>query len=56
MKGTNSADRILSVLNLFTDGNLEWTAEQLMDELGYSRPTMYLTTCLVDFIYFHRQG
>ena len=41
MKGTNSADRILSVLNLFTDGNLEWTAEQLMDELGYSRPTMY---------------
>ena len=41
MKGTNSADRILSVLNLFTDGRLEWTAEQLMEVLGYSRPTMY---------------
>lgn len=41
MKGTNSADRILSVLNLFTDGRLEWTAEQLMEALGYSRPTMY---------------
>ena len=41
MKGTDSADRILSVLNLFTDGRLEWTAEQLMEVLGYSRPTMY---------------
>lgn len=41
MSGTNSADRILAILDLFTEDRLEWTPEDLMTALGYSRPTLY---------------
>jgi DNA-binding IclR family transcriptional regulator len=41
MTGTNSTDRILAILDLFTEDRLEWTTEALMAELGYSRPTLY---------------
>lgn len=39
--GSNSAERILAILDLFTEERLEWTPEALMAELGYSRPTLY---------------
>ncbi|MEZ5785490.1 MAG: IclR family transcriptional regulator C-terminal domain-containing protein [Xanthobacteraceae bacterium] len=41
MTGTNSANRILAILDVFTEDRLEWTPEELMAELGYSRPTVY---------------
>lgn len=41
MTGTNSADRILAILDVFTENRLECTPEELMAELGYSRPTIY---------------
>jgi DNA-binding IclR family transcriptional regulator len=41
MTGTNSADRILAILNVFKEARLEWTPDELMAELGYSRPTIY---------------
>jgi DNA-binding IclR family transcriptional regulator len=41
MTGTNSADRILAILDVFSEERLEWTPEELMEELGYSRPTIY---------------
>lgn len=41
MTGTNSANRILAILDVFTEERLEWTPEELMAELGYSRPTVY---------------
>ncbi|WP_099867142.1 IclR family transcriptional regulator [Pararhizobium haloflavum] len=41
MKATNSLERVLAVLQVFTEDRLEWTPEELMDELGYSRPTLY---------------
>jgi DNA-binding IclR family transcriptional regulator len=41
MSGTGSTDRILAILDLFTEERLEWTPEALMAELGYSRPTLY---------------
>lgn len=41
MASSNSADRILSILSLFTEERLEWTPEAMMEELGYSRPTLY---------------
>ena len=41
MSGTNSADRILAILDVFTEERLEWTPDELMAELGYSRPTLY---------------
>lgn len=37
----NSLERVLSVLQVFTEERLEWTPEELMEELGYSRPTLY---------------
>ncbi len=37
----NSLERILSVLEVFTEDRLEWTPEELMETLGYSRPTLY---------------
>lgn len=40
-RGSSSFGRMLAVLNLFTEERLEWTSEQMMDELGYSRPTLY---------------
>jgi len=41
MSGTNSAARILAILDVFTEDRLEWTPDELMAELGYSRPTLY---------------
>jgi len=41
MTGTNSADKILNVLDLFTDKCSALTVEEMMEQLGYTRPTMY---------------
>jgi DNA-binding IclR family transcriptional regulator len=41
LKATNSLERVLAVLEVFSEEHLEWTPEQLMEELGYSRPTLY---------------
>jgi len=41
MSGINSAERILAILDVFTEDRLEWTPEELMAKLGYSRPTLY---------------
>jgi DNA-binding IclR family transcriptional regulator len=41
MKPTNSLERVLAVLEVFSEQRLEWTPEELMKELGYSRPTLY---------------
>ncbi|MEO3388649.1 IclR family transcriptional regulator [Mesorhizobium sp. CAU 1741] len=40
-KASNSLERVLAVLEVFSEDRLEWTPEELMDELGYSRPTLY---------------
>lgn len=37
----NTLERVLAVLEVFTEERLEWTSEELMEELGYSRPTLY---------------
>lgn len=41
MTPTNSLERVLSVLDVFSETRLEWTFDDLMNELGYSRPTLY---------------
>jgi DNA-binding IclR family transcriptional regulator len=41
MKPTNSLQRVLAVLEVFSEARLEWVPEDLMKELGYSRPTLY---------------
>ena len=41
MSETNSFERMLAILGLFTEDQLEWTPEALMARLGYSRPTLY---------------
>jgi len=41
MSGTTSAERILAILDVFTEQRLEWTLDELMEQLGYSRPTLY---------------
>jgi DNA-binding IclR family transcriptional regulator len=41
MSETNSFERMLAILGLFTEARLEWTPEALMAETGYSRPTLY---------------
>ena len=41
MSQSQSADRILSILDLFTEDRLEWTSDEMMIALGYSRPTLY---------------
>lgn len=40
-KAANSLERVLAVLEVFSEDRLEWTPEELMEELGYSRPTLY---------------
>lgn len=40
-KTGNSPERVLAVLEMFTEDRLEWTPEELMEALGYSRPTLY---------------
>lgn len=37
----NSLERVLAVLEVFSEERLEWTPEELMEALGYSRPTLY---------------
>jgi DNA-binding IclR family transcriptional regulator len=41
MKPTNSLERVLAVLEVFSEERLEWMPEDLMRELGYTRPTLY---------------
>ena len=41
MGGLNSLDRVLAILDVFTEARPEWTPEALMAELGYARPTLY---------------
>lgn len=41
MTERNSLERVLALLDVFTEDRLEWTPEELMAELGYSRPTLY---------------
>ncbi len=38
---SGSGERILAILDRFTEAQPEWTSEALMVELGYSRPTLY---------------
>jgi DNA-binding IclR family transcriptional regulator len=40
-KTGNSLERVLAVLEVFSEDRLEWTPEEMMEELGYSRPTLY---------------
>jgi len=37
----NSQERVLAVLDLFTEARPQWSPEELMKELGYTRPTLY---------------
>lgn len=39
--GVGSTERVLRILDLFTEDRPEWTADEMMVELGYSRPTLY---------------
>ena len=41
MTERNSLEKVLALLDVFTEDRLEWTPEELMAELGYSRPTLY---------------
>lgn len=38
---SGSGERILAILDKFTETRSDWTSEALMAELGYSRPTLY---------------
>lgn len=38
---SGSGERILAILDLFSEARPEWTPEEMMIELGYSRPTLY---------------
>lgn len=38
---SNSLERMLSILGLFNEDRLEWTSEEMREQLGYSRPTLY---------------
>lgn len=40
-KAGTSLEKVLAVLEAFTEDRLEWTPEELMEELGYTRPTLY---------------
>ncbi|WP_370320778.1 IclR family transcriptional regulator [Oricola sp.] len=37
----NSLERVIALLDLFSEERLEWSPDEMMDELGYSRPTLY---------------
>lgn len=41
MSPTSSLERVLAVLDVFSEEHLEWTFDELMSTLGYSRPTLY---------------
>lgn len=36
-----SSERLLAILDLFSEDRLEWSSQDMMDVLGYSRPTLY---------------
>ncbi len=36
-----SGDRLLSILDLFTEDRLAWSPAEMMTALGYARPTLY---------------
>ncbi|MCG6903505.1 MAG: helix-turn-helix domain-containing protein [Rhodobacter sp.] len=38
---SGSGERILAILDLFSEDQPEWTPEAMMARLGYSRPTLY---------------
>jgi DNA-binding IclR family transcriptional regulator len=40
-QAANSLKRGLAILEVFSEDRLEWTPEELMEKLGYSRPTLY---------------
>lgn len=40
-KQTSSLTRVLAVLDLFSEDRLEWMPDEMMAELGYTRPTLY---------------
>lgn len=37
----SSGERLMSILDLFTEDRLEWSPQEIMELLGYSRPTLY---------------
>jgi DNA-binding IclR family transcriptional regulator len=39
--GAGSGERLLAILDLFTEARLEWRPEEMQAALGYSRPTLY---------------
>jgi len=41
VKKAKSQDRLLAVLDLFSEQRPHWTPDELMRELGYTRPTLY---------------
>lgn len=41
MASESSLERVLSVLSVFNEDRLEWSFDDMMAELGYSRPTLY---------------
>lgn len=41
MSAPNSLERVIALLDVFSEERLEWTPEEMMEELGYSRPTLY---------------
>lgn len=41
MPARNSLERVIAVLDVFSEERLEWTPEEMMEVLGYSRPTLY---------------
>lgn len=41
MAGVHSFEKILKILGLFDEDRLEWTPDEMMAALGYTRPTLY---------------
>ena len=41
MTARNSLERVIALLDVFSEERLEWTPDEMMAELGYSRPTLY---------------
>ena len=38
---SGSGERLFAILDLFTEDRLEWTPQEIMATLGYTRPTLY---------------
>ena len=38
---SGSGERLLAILGLFSEDHSEWTPEDMMQALGFSRPTLY---------------